>query len=97
MSRTVQIVNGQVTTTTTTNGVTTTTTGPAPAPGAVVTGAAPGDTQTMTIMDQNGVPHTIHVPVINANAGSGSGAVMITTNPDGTTNTLQVAPTPDTQ
>ena len=97
MSRSVTISNGQVTTTTTTNGVTTTTTGPAPTPGAVVTGLIPGDSQTMTMIDQNGVAHTIQVPVINANAGSGSGAVMITTNPDGTTNTLQVAPTPDSQ
>jgi RNA polymerase sigma factor (sigma-70 family) len=90
MSRSVSIVNGQMTTTSTVNGVTTTTTSPTPPPGAVMTGSVPGDTQTMTMVAQNGVVHTIQVPVIKGNAGSG--AVMITTNPDGTTNTLQTAP-----
>jgi len=93
MRRAVKITNGQMTVTTTQNGVTTTSTGPAPAPGTAVAGSAPSDTQTMTITDQNGVTHTIQVPIINGSAGSG--AVMITTNPDGTTNTLQVTPNPD--
>jgi hypothetical protein len=47
----------------------------------------------MTIVDQNGVPHTIQVPVINANAASG--AVMITTTPDGTANAILVTPGTD--
>jgi hypothetical protein len=87
-SRQVSIVNGQMTTTTTTNGVTTTTTSPAPPPGTVMTGSVPGDTQTMSIIDQNGVAHTIQVPVVS------SGTVIITNNPDGTTNTLVTAPAP---
>lgn len=95
LRRAVKITNGQMTVTTTQNGVTTTSTGPAPAPGTAVAGSVPGDTQTMTITDQNGVTHTIQVPIINGNAGSG--AVMITTNPDGTANVLQATPTPDSQ
>ncbi len=92
MSRRVTIVNGQMTTATTINGVTTTSSSPAPSQGTVTTGSVPGDSQTMTIVDQNGVAHTVQVPIINGH--SGSGTVMITTNPDGTTNTLQTTPDP---
>jgi hypothetical protein len=97
--RSVNIVNGQMTVTTTQNGVTTTSTSPAPstaatAPllssGAIVSGSASGDSQTMTIVDQNGVTHTVQAPM--GASGVGSGAVMITTNPDGTTNVLQITP-----
>jgi len=93
VSRQVSIVNGQMITTTTKDGITSTKITTAPPSGAIVAGSSPGEPDTMIIVDQNGVAHTVPVPKLNGPMGSG--AVLITTSPDGTTNTLQVTPSPD--
>ncbi len=88
-SRKINIVNGQMIVTTTQNGVTTTKTTPAPPSGSILSGSSPGEPDTMVIVDQNGIAHAVPVPAVGT-----SHAVMITTTPDGTSNTLEISPSP---